>query len=392
MPRMFMGLVVWGIVVAPTLTTGQTVTQVQSDQELRAALSSARAGTTIQIAPGIYQGGMASSTLQGESDKPIVIAGQDPKNPPTIKGGNAAFHLSGATHVEIRDLIFTNASGNGLNLDDGGTKKQPSHHIKIRNVKVTDVGPEGNHDGFKLSGIDEFEVSSCLFERWGSGGSGIDMVGCHKGTIANCTFRYNDRVQANGVQAKGGSQDIAVRYCRFEHAGNRGVNLGGSTGTPYFRPLAPGYEAKNITVEHCTFIGCQAPVAFVGVDGAIVRRNTMYQPGRWALRILQENRDPSFVPSRNGQFYENIIAFRFGELAQAINIGPGTAPDTFRLDRNAWYCVDRPTRSQPKFDVPESDGIYGRDPEFQDVESLDLRLKDSSQLRHLGAQPEPVAP
>jgi len=46
----------------------------------------------------------------------------------------------------------------------------------------------------------------------------------------------------------------------------------------------------------------------VGVDGSTVRRNTIYLPGRWAVRILQENRDPRFVPCRRGAFEANLIS------------------------------------------------------------------------------------
>ena len=38
------------------------------------------------------------------------------------------------------------------------------------------------------------------------------------------------------------------------------------------------------------------PVAFVGVDGATVRHNTIYRPRRWGLRILQENRAAGLRP------------------------------------------------------------------------------------------------
>ena len=41
-----------------------------------------------------------------------------------------------------------------------------------------------------------------------------------------------------------------------------GVNIGGSTGRAYFRPRPEGFEAKDITVEDCTFVGSGA--AFVG--------------------------------------------------------------------------------------------------------------------------------
>jgi hypothetical protein len=89
-----------------------------------------------------------------------------------------------------------------------------------------------------------------------------------------------------------------VRNCTFINAGQRGVNLGGSTAMKVFRPLGAKYEAKDITVEGCRFVGSLSPVAFVGVDGAVVRYNTIYQPERWVVRILQETTEADFVPSR----------------------------------------------------------------------------------------------
>ena len=110
---------------------------------------------------------------------------------------------------------------------------------------VRDIGPTGNRDGIKLSGVDDFRVEGCTVERWGSGGSGIDMVGCHRGEIVGCTFRHGDTTGDSGVQAKGGSRDVVIRRCRFEHAGQRAVNLGGSTGLAFFRPKPEGYEARD---------------------------------------------------------------------------------------------------------------------------------------------------
>jgi hypothetical protein len=78
------------------------------------------------------------------------------------------------------------------------------------------------------------------------------------------------------------------------------VNIGGSTGIPYFRPPldqwpagVPKSEARNIVVEGNTFIGSLSPICFVGVDGATVRFNTIYKPGKWAFRILQETTAPA---------------------------------------------------------------------------------------------------
>ncbi len=38
------------------------------------------------------------------------------------------------------------------------------------------------------------------------------------------------------------------------------------------------------------------------------------------------------------------------------------------LARNAWYSLDTPTRSRPNLPLPETEGVYGTDPQFQDVE------------------------
>jgi len=213
------------------------------------------------------------------------------------------------------------------------------------------------------------------------------MVGCHHGQITDCTFRHGDATGADGVQVKGGSRAIEVRQCRFEHAGQRAVNIGGSTGLQFFRPKPDGYEAKDITVEDCTFVGSLTPVAFVGVAGSVFRHNTVYRPKRFGLRILQENRHPGFVPSREGQYTDNVIAFRSDELNEAVNTGPDTDPETFLLAHNAWYCLDDPSKSHPDLSLPEAEGIYGKDPAFFNAEQGDLRLKPDSPVRAMGARP-----
>ena len=98
------------------------------------------------------------------------------------------------------------------------------------------------------------------------------------------------------------------------------------------------------------------PVAFVGVDGAAVRHNTIYRPRRWGLRILRENNGEGFVPCRNGQFTDNLIAFRSDEMAVPVNVGPGTAPETFTLARNAWYCLDAPSGAARGWRSPRPTG------------------------------------
>ncbi|MEX2244749.1 MAG: right-handed parallel beta-helix repeat-containing protein [Trueperaceae bacterium] len=356
--------------------------RVSNAAEFRQAVANAKPGQRILVAPGEYRGGFGFSGLNGTSERKIVIAGAEPTNRPRFSG----IQFSRISHVEIRDIVIDATTGNGINIDDGGSIDQPSHHVLLENVFVLET-PKGNIDGIKLSGVGDFQVKGCTIERWG--GSGIDMVGCHRGVIEGCTFQNGGD---NGVQGKGGTSDVVVRRCLFENAGQRAVNLGGSTGMQFFRPALAKmpanakYEAKNLTVEGCIFIGSAAPIAFVGVNGAVVRFNTIYMPERWAVRILQETVSPEFVPSRNGVFTDNIVVFRSDKWASGgVNVGPNTAPQTFRFERNWWYCTDRPANSTPQLSTKETNGTYGTDPQFVDAANGDLRLKPTSPAQGAGA-------
>ena len=69
------------------------------------------------------------------------------------------------------------------------------------------------------------------------------------------------------------------------------------------------------------------------------------------------------MPCRGGVVEDNLIVFRADSWSEGgVNIGPGTAPESFRFARNAWYCEDRPDRSRPRLPVSETEGIYGQDP------------------------------
>ena len=356
-------LLFWAAVVLHSGAMAEEV-RVGTREELVAALANAKPGATILVAPGVYRGGVSQAKLRGTAERPIVIAGADATQPPVFEGGSGGLQLSSPEHVELRDFVIAGAGGNGLNIDDGGSRETPARHVVLRNLVVRDVGPEGNRDGIKLSGLDDFRVEGCRVERWGSGGSAIDMVGCHRGVIAGCTFLDARGEGANGVQTKGGSSEIVIQRCRFQDAGGRAVNAGGSTGLAYFRPVDASYEAKNITVEDCTFVRGGAAVAFVGVNGAVVRRNTIVRPGRWVFRILQENQDARFAVCRNGRVAENTIVFRSDEVRDTINIGGKTSPETFEFARNQWYCLDRPadTKRLVRLPVGETEGVYDRDP------------------------------
>ncbi|MBL8693748.1 MAG: right-handed parallel beta-helix repeat-containing protein [Planctomycetes bacterium] len=367
---------------------GATV-RVSSASQFRDALRQAKAGDDLVLAAGVYEGGFYAANLQGTAAKPIRIRGEEIKNPPRLRGGATPLHFSSAAYLRVENLLLEDATANGINVDDGGDAKSPSHHIELRRLRISRIGPKGNHDGIKLSGIEDFVVEDCVVETWGIGsGSAVDMVGCRRGRLERNEF-LNSPESGSGVQAKGGSSEITVRSCYFQNAGSRALNLGGSTGREYFRPALekpPFAEARNLTVEGNVIVGSDAAFAFVGVDGATVRFNTIVDPGKWAIRILQETRDEGFVSCRAGKLARNLFIFRSDRWGSGgVNIGPGTAPETFEFVENYWFCRDQPGRSRPALPGIELRGVYGRDPKFQEPEKKGARPAAGSPAEGYGA-------
>lgn len=337
---------------------GAAAAPVRTAAELRDALAKLRPGGEIVIASGEYGGGFSLANHEASAAEPTVIRGEDPKRPPVFTGGSSGWHLSDCSFVTLRSIAVRGQSGNGVNVDDAGTFDTPSRGIVVEDVAVREVGPRGNCDALKMSGVREFAVRGCRFEGWG--GSAIDMVGCAQGVVEDCVFRGREGYsQASGVQMKGGTRDVVVRRSLFEDAGERPVNLGGSTGLEYFREKA-AFEAERITVAGNRFLGGTCAVAFVSSDGGRVLRNTIVRPRRWVLRILQEQRAEGFRPCRGGVFEENVVVWDAG-LVTHVNVGDATEPRTFAFRGNAWFAEGGAT-SRPGLPVAEEDAVHGVDP------------------------------
>ena len=275
-------LLFWLIAAFSFPTNAQEETKkvrIKDSSELSRAIRALRPGTTLLLEPGIYSGGIYLRDIKGKDEQRVVMEGTDPDNPPVFTGGRQAIHLADCSNMTLRNIKVKGFPANGINIDDGGSYETPADHIVLENLTIVETGPKGNHDALKMSGVDHFVVRKCHFEGWG--GSGIDMVGCHHGIIEDCTFIGREGFsQANAVQLKGGTHDVLVECCFFNNAGQRSINLGGSTGLRFFRPKLRGYEAKNITVAGNRFVGSMAPVAWVTSDGGYVHHNTIVLPAK----------------------------------------------------------------------------------------------------------------
>lgn len=329
---------------------------VRDPTELAAALKVLRPETTLKIGPGEYKGGNAVSNLNG-----LTIEALDPQSPPIFRGGNQAWHFSRCNGLTVRNLIAIGQSMNGINLDDGGQREQPVTGVTLDRVVVREVGPTGNHDAIKISGLDDLRIQGCEIEGWG--GQGIDMVGCHRVIVTGCELKGKEGFAAGaGIQMKGGCSEITIEKCRLTNAGTRPINLGGSTGMPYFRPAGATYEAKDLIVRDNVIEGGDCAAAFVGLDGGEFSGNTILNPNKWIFRILQETRAEGFVPCRNVIVKDNAITFQRSQVKVEVNIGEGTQPETFRFERNHWFAKDQPTASKPELPTEETGGVYGVEP------------------------------
>lgn len=339
-----------------------------------AAARAAEPGTRVLVAPGTY-GAVSVSDLHGSPGAPIAIVADGEV---VIDGGaGVALALTDPAYVVVEG--FTLRAGiHGMNIDDGGSYDTPAHHLILRDITITSAGSGGNNDCIKMSGVDDFwilgsDIAGC--DR----GEIVDMVGCHRGIIAGNSFH---EPIGNGVQAKGGSSDTLITGNLFTRIPGRAVNAGGSTGVEFFRPLDAPYEAARIRVIANVFVqnGAEsgAAVAFVGCDACVFAHNTVIEPRTWIARILQESTDARFVPSRNGVFANNIVFLRMADLRTFFNVGAGTAPETFRFERNLWYALDRDASwTGPTYGdglAPEIDPILQEDPRFEDAAGGDYHL------------------
>jgi len=341
---------------------------------LRDAAAAAMPGDTIMVHAGVYGGVEYIEDLRGREDAWITICAV-PGDTVVYRGGTEALHLTDPAWVRIAGIVFEGQSGNGVNIDDGGSYETPASHVLIEDCEWRALAANGNNDQLKLSGVDSFMVRRCRFFDGSPGGSAVDMVGCHRGVFEDNHF---ENAGSNCIQAKGGTAFIRIERNRFINGGQRALNIGGSTGLQYFRPLGMNYEAADIGVYANLFAGSTVPVAFVGAVRGEVVNNTIYMPGKWVIRILQETVGPDFLPCGDNAFRNNLVCLGAAAADPSVNIGGNTSPETFEFSNNLWFNADDPAWRGPNLPVSERGGVSGRDPLLADGRNLDFTLRGGS--------------
>ena len=340
----------------------------RSYANLQPAATAAAPGDTIVFDAGIYAGGQYVTGLKGTPSAWITLRCM-PGDSAIVRGGNEAWHLTDPAYVRVEGFVFEQQTANGVNIDDGGDYATPAHHIRVLRCTFRNMSGTGNNDLLKLSGLDDFEIRESRFIAGAAGGSGIDMVGCHRGTIEKNEFR---QMGSNAIQAKGGTEHVTIAANYFEQCGSRTLNLGGSTGLQYFRPIDAPFEAANLRVHANIIVGSEAPVAYVGCVKTEVVNNTIFKPGKWVVRILQETVDTARFLSCGENTFQNNIVLQ-GNLPTETNIGPNTRPWTFVYAHNVWYNAQNSVWGGPSIPVADPWMIVGANPLFADTASRDFR-------------------
>ena len=348
-----------------TIEDGRTPTRtvtIEPGEDIAAAAAGAQPGDALLLAPGVHTPATVYD-LSGTAEAPIWLGGEGA----VIEGGSEALHLVRPRYLILHDLEVSGAEDNGINVDDGGDYDQTeaARDLLFRDLHVHDVGSGGNQDCLKLSGLRDYVVMDSTFERCSS--SAIDHVGCHDGLIVG---NHIEDAGRHGVQSKGGSTGIVIARNTFGDAGDRSVNLGGSTGKEFFRPpLTEGEnaEARDLLVVANHFQGSEAPIAYVGCTDCVVANNTILEPGNWVMRILQEtlsDEDHDFATVSGGVFENNLVVWNASELSRTVNIGPDTDPQSFVFANDLWYAQDAPESSEPELPANEPGAVIGVDPQL----------------------------
>lgn len=337
-------------------------------------------GTAIRLHAGSYDGGNAFADLRGTASAPIWIEGAAGEPRPIIAGGHQAIYLTRVSHIVLRHLEIAHTRDHGINVDDGERVDDPqaAHSIVFDDLMIHDTGerPSGVPDCLKLAGVNDFVVTNSEFSRCGPAGNGavgVNGVGTHRGRIAGNSFHETG---FGAIQFKGASSDIEIAGNELRHTGTRGVNMGGATGGPFFRPplmtSAPNYEAARIRVSGNVFVGSEAAAAFAGCVDCEFSHNTVVDPEGWVLRILQETvrlNEYTFAAAANGRIANNVFLFERSALnrGEDINVGAGTSSESFALVDNSWYAHDTPEASSPRlptFRGRATENVEGVRPQF----------------------------
>lgn len=381
--------------------TQHLVSPGQDWQQLAARM---RPGDEIILMPGRHRPATLNR-LQGERDNPITIRGLDPKRPPVIAASRYGLVLHQPQHVVIENIVITGATIAGLVVDDLDPTAEPNSHepapptprkpwranLVIRNVSVTNTGPQGKRHAIELSGLQDVRIHDVHIEGWG--GSGLELIGCHGVSVESCRFiALNDYSQLHAIQVRAGSERVNITQCHFQGIAEAVVVLGGLSQLREFRPEIPldadsrsHYEARHIQLQRCTFLGGACPIVLAHCDDTLIRNSTFIRPRYAVLGTTPEPTDHRIAPARRATFGGNLVVWEPGDLRRLVAVAPNDDAQSFVFEQNLWWSTEPSERRARLGKLPGARQI-------EQITDLDPKLDDElrptePKAAQLGANP-----
>lgn len=306
----------------PTIVAAATF-PVSTLSALRSALSSARSGDEIVVAPGTYTTSIelymsyAGVTLRGSTgDRDDVV----------IKGGGfnnsnyarVVLHVN-AANCTVKDLTLGDCYWHALFFENG------ANYAVIRNVRIYNAG-EQVVKGVRYStgGL----IEQCLMEytepRINDGQSnrpddylgGIDLHGAINWTIRDNLIR--------NIIGQGGDGDSGI-FLWNQSAGcivERNIIYGCNKGISYGNPSNGNgvYHMDGGIVRNNFIYAMTSSNADIGMEMCFVKNIKVYNNTIWTdsgsfFRTVQFN-DSTSIPNTNVQLANNIIRGRFNDFTR----------------------------------------------------------------------------
>lgn len=268
--------------------------------QLQAAVSTARPGDLISIAPGRY-GMKLRFTAQnsGSIGAPLTIAARDGMGTVVIDGAGygVTVKFSGAAYIRITALDITGGGYHGVVFDHG------AHDIIIDGNRIHDNHarrPLDSHAELKGSGAKgrphriAITNNEIFHSRHPGGGNfqGIDCNFCTDFLIAGndlhdigqpTTQPYSHYDRGSCIQMKSASRNTVIERNRIARC-HIGIVLGGEG-------MESPEHIGGVVRENLIYDSGEIGIAIVNATGAVVSRNTLLRNGE-AIRIARDGRHP----------------------------------------------------------------------------------------------------
>lgn len=130
-------------------------------------------GDTLLLEPGTYDDpndvpGLPFFNMHGEPEKPIVISGANPQDPPVLLGRSThnTVRFDNASYIEIRNIVI-----DGQDLGGDGVKAQGmAHHITLENLLIKGVGSDQQIVGINTKASTwNWIIRACVILEAGTG-------------------------------------------------------------------------------------------------------------------------------------------------------------------------------------------------------------------------------